>query len=43
MIKALENNNYEQASSECLNSDYAKQTPARAKRIANLIKTGEWA
>ena len=38
----MDDGDFEKASKECLNSDYAKQTPARAQRIANLIKTGEW-
>lgn len=42
MLKALENKDFKKAKEECLNSSYAKQTPARAKRIAHLIETGEW-
>lgn len=42
MLKALQNKDYEEASRQCLDSEYGKQTPKRAKRIANLIKTGVW-
>ena len=42
MLQALQDKNYDLASKECLNSLYAKQVPARAQRIARLIKTGEW-
>lgn len=34
--------NYELAAEQVLESKYAKQTPDRAKRISNLIKTGRW-
>lgn len=33
---------YQHAATECLNSNYAKQTGKRAQRIAHLIKTGKW-
>ena len=33
---------YELAAEQVLESKYAKQTPDRAKRISNLIKTGRW-
>ena len=42
MLAAMDAGDFEKASKECLNSAYARQTPARAKRIARLIKTGEW-
>lgn len=42
MLAAMASGDFEKASKECLNSAYAKQTPARAERIARLIKTGEW-
>ena len=42
MLLALGVGNYEQASAECLNSNYARQTGKRAKRIANTIKTGKF-
>lgn len=40
--KAIEENNYELAAAECLASDYAQQTPKRARKIAETIKTGTW-
>ena len=42
MLKALELKDYKKASEECLNSLYAKQLPKRSKRIAHLIRTGEY-
>lgn len=42
MLVAVEKKNFVMAAYECLNSQYAKQTPARAKRIARAIKTGQW-
>lgn len=42
MLKNFEQNNFDMAAYECLCSKYAKQTPVRAKRIARLIKFGEW-
>ncbi len=42
MLYALERKDYVTASKECLDSEYAKQTPARAQRVAHLIKTGKW-
>ena len=42
MLAAMDAGDFEKASKECLNSAYAKQTPARARRIARLIQTGEW-
>lgn len=40
MLKNFEKGNFDMAAYECLNSQYAKQTPSRAKRIARLIKFG---
>lgn len=40
--KALANQDFNKAAEECLNSKYAEQTPKRARRIAHLLKTGEW-
>ena len=37
MLTALEQGNLEQAAAEVLNSEFAKQDPSRAKRIANTI------
>lgn len=42
MLAAMDAGDFEKASQECLNSDYAKQTPKRAQRIAQLIRTGVW-
>lgn len=38
-IKALQNRNYSQASIEMLDSKWASQTPNRAKRLADRMKT----
>lgn len=40
--KALEAQDYEQASVEMLNSLWANQTAARAERLAEQMATGEW-
>lgn len=42
MLEAIRVKNYDRAAKECLNSNYAKQTPKRAQRIAKLIKSGVW-
>lgn len=42
MLSLLGVGNYEQAADACLKSRYAGQTGKRAKRIANVIKTGKW-
>ena len=42
MLQALSHKNYEVASQECLCSQYAKDVGERAKRIAQLILTGEF-
>lgn len=42
MLNAIEKENYTWASYECLDSAYAKQTPKRARKIAETIKTGKW-
>lgn len=42
MIAALDRKEYEQASKEILNSLYAKQTPNRAKELAEQMLTGEF-
>ena len=41
MIKALENRNYRLAAVEMLDSNYAKQTPNRANRNAEIMHQGE--
>jgi len=40
MIVALKNGNYQLAAKECLDSRYAKEVGARAKRVAETIRTG---
>lgn len=42
MLLDIEKNNFYMAAFECIASDYAKQTPKRAKKIALTIKTGTW-
>ena len=42
MLSALGNGEYERAAAECLDSNYARQTGKRAKRIAKTIKTGRF-
>lgn len=42
MLAAIQVHDWSEASKQCLDSNYAKQTPNRAKRIANLLKTGIW-
>jgi len=40
MIAAIKEKDYEKAAIEMLDSRYAKQTPNRANRNANIMKTG---
>lgn len=42
MLYFMKLKDYKIASFHCLDSNYAKQTPKRAKRIADLIKEGIW-
>lgn len=42
MLSSMQFNNFNGAYLEALDSDWARQTPARAKRIAQQILTGEW-
>ncbi len=42
MLSYLAVGNYRQAAEECLHSAYARQTPNRARRIAQTIKTGKF-
>ena len=42
MLSAMGVGNWDKAYEECLNSNYAKQTGKRARRIANTIKTGRF-
>lgn len=39
---AIAGKDFEEASRACLSSVYAKQTPKRANRIAEVIRTGVW-
>lgn len=40
VISAIENKDYQKASEEMLDSLWEKQVPKRAKKLANIIKTG---
>ncbi len=42
MLTSMEKENFEMAAFECLLSDYAREFPKRAKRIAQAIKSGVW-
>lgn len=42
MLEAIRVKNYPEAARQCLDSQYAKQTPQRANRIAKLLRTGVW-
>lgn len=42
MLLEIEKGNFEMAAFECLTSAYARQTPLRARRIAQTIKSGIW-
>ena len=39
----VDNNQFEAAAKEMLNSAWAKQTPQRAQRLSQQLATGEWA
>ena len=41
-LKMIESGDYEGASKGMLNSLWAKQTPGRAKRMSDQMKTGVW-
>lgn len=41
-LGAVERGNYEAAAKHMLESRWAKQTPARAQRMAQQMRTGEW-
>lgn len=41
-LKMVESGDYEGAGKGMLNSLWAKQTPARAKRMSEQMRTGEW-
>lgn len=40
MIAAILKGDWEQAKIECLDSRYARQTPRRARRVAEVLRTG---
>jgi lysozyme len=42
MLAALRDERYAEAETHALDSLWAKQTPARAKRVARQLKTGAW-
>jgi lysozyme len=42
MLTAAHDGNWELAAKELLNSKLATQTPARAQRTAEMLRTGEW-
>lgn len=42
MLSSMENKRFTEASEHCLDSNYARQVPKRANRIAKLIKEGIW-
>jgi lysozyme len=42
MLEAIRVKDYSEASRQCLDSNYHRQTPKRCERIAKLIKTGVW-
>lgn len=41
-LTAVREGRYEDAAREMLDSKWARQTPARAKRLAQIMETGEW-
>lgn len=41
-LAAVRDAHYSLAAQEMLDSDWAKQTPARARRMARQVETGEW-
>lgn len=41
-LALLESHEYEKAADEFLDSRWAKQTPVRAKKVTDMIRTGEW-
>lgn len=42
MLKAIQENNWDTASKECLNSSYGTKLKSRAQKIAKMLLTGEW-
>lgn len=41
-LATIESGDYQKAAGEMLNSKWAKQTPARAQRLSNQMRTGDW-
>jgi lysozyme len=41
-LAAVQGTRYDEAAADMLNSTWAQQTPARAKRLAEQMKTGLW-
>ena len=41
-LKMIEAGEYDKAAGGMLNSKWARQTPARAERLATQMRTGEW-
>jgi lysozyme len=42
MVAAIEAGDFVKAADEMLDSKWARQTPSRAKRMANMMERGEW-
>jgi len=42
MLTALKAGRWQEAHDQALDSKWAKQTPARAQRVAEQLRTGEW-
>ena len=42
MLEAIRVKDYSEASRQCLDSNYHRQTPKRCERIAKLLRTGVW-
>ena len=42
MRAAIDMRDFRTAADECLDSNYARQVPRRAKRIASMLRTGIW-
>ena len=42
MFKAIEEENWDEASNQMLDSAWAKQVKTRADRLSEMMLTGEW-
>ena len=42
MLAAFAGEDYEPAADELLDSKFARQVPARAERLSEIVRTGEW-